>query len=154
MVFKSKHEETIYSILDLKKKSLGQSGAVSVQLHMINAESRKYFKRAFSMSGSAYQLYVLRRFDRMKQIQNCTQINDTNEIIAFLKTANNSMLVNCNNNEWIPTIENSNAKAAFLTHTLDSIFNSVELSPKMDAMFSFASQVSQINRTETSIVLD
>lgn len=107
---------------------------------MINEESRKYFQRAFSMSGSGMQSYVLWTYKREQQLQNCTQTNDTNKIIEYLKTANSSMVLKCNKPGWYPTIESPHTKDAFLTQSPDKIMNSTN-APIMDAMFSFASKV-------------
>lgn len=115
-------------------------GGSSVQLHMINEESRKYFQRAFLMSGSGLQSYVLWTFDREKQIHDCTQLTDTRKIVEYLKTANSSTVLNCNIPGWFPTIESPDAKDAFLTELPDKIHNSSR-APIMDTMFSFASKV-------------
>lgn len=118
-------------------------GGASVQLHMINEESRKYFQRAFSMSGSALQYYVLWAYNnnREEQIQNCAKTNDTQKIIELLKTASGRALLNCNKPGWNPTIESTHTKDAFLTQSPDDIYNSSE-APIIDTMFSFASKVS------------
>lgn len=115
---------------------------------MLNEESRKYFHRGFSMSGSAFQSYVLWDFNRTNQIPNCTHTNDTKKMIEYLKTANASVLLNnCSVPEWIPTIESSHVKGAFLTESPEKIYNSTK-APIMDAMFSFTSKVNFAVRFE------
>ena len=108
---------------------------------MINEESRKYFQRAFSISGSAMQSYVLWTYDREEQLQSCTKTNDKNKMIEYLKTANSSMVLECSKPGWYLTIESPILKNAFLTQWPEEIFKTEV--PIMDAMFSFGSKVKQ-----------
>ena len=115
---------------------------------MANEISRKYFNRAFAMSSSVFSSYAMRKADHVQEIQECTQIYDADKLIEYLKTAKSNAFDTCYpwnfpgelNPIWVPTIESSSAKEAFLTKTLEEIYNSDE-APKLDAMFSFASKV-------------
>lgn len=126
-------------------------GGSSVHYHMLNVESRKYFNRAFSSSGSAMNLFVLRKENHIEQIQKCSQTNEIDEMITYLKTTSNLILGNCTVRGfysdggdpypiWIPTIERANTKGAFLTQTPAEIYNS-SFVPAMDVMFSLNSHV-------------
>lgn len=122
-------------------------GAVSVQLQMLNAQSRKYFNRAFSISGSAFQDYVFRRQSHVELVQNCSRINGISQMIEYLKATNSGILTNfCVRTRgqpspvWVPNYESPNAKGAFLSQKIENIYNSNN-APVMDAMFAFASQV-------------
>lgn len=115
-------------------------GAVSTHLHMLNQQSRKYFKRAFLSSGSVSQLWF-RKKNYLKEVQECLQINKmSGDLVEYLKTANVSELSNCNYIHWALTIESSNVPGAFISNTPDEIYKS-DKAPIMDAMFSFGSQV-------------
>lgn len=126
------------------------SGGVSVQLQMLNEESRKYFNRAFSISGSAFQGYVLRRCNHIRHIQRCSQVNKTDEMINYLKTAHTKILANCCAVDkcpeedphpiWVPNIESSTTIGTFLNQNVEDIYNS-EKAPVMDFLLGFGSQV-------------
>lgn len=107
---------------------------------MLNAESRKYFNRAYSSSG-AVSGFHLRRDNHVEHLQQCLQINETAYGFAeMLKTANTTALAACNYLRWLIYMESPNTPGAFMTQTLDEIYNS-DSAPKMDAMFSIATQV-------------
>lgn len=115
---------------------------------MANEVSRKYFNRAFAMSSSGFNPYALRKADHVQEIQKCSQMYDMDKLIEYLKTANGSAFDTCYpwtfpgdlDPIWVPTIEKSNTKGAFLTKTLEEIYQS-DKAPIMDSMFSFASRV-------------
>lgn len=117
---------------------------------MLNVESRKYYNRALLSSSSALNGYVIRRTNHVQLIQNCSQFNDMDKMIEFLKTADMvKILYDCYPLEsiegkvlytWVPTIEMQNTSGAFITKTPNEIYNSLE-APVMDAMFSFVAEV-------------
>lgn len=115
---------------------------------MTNPISRQYFNRAFAMSSSAFTSYAIRKANHVQEIQECTQIFDMDELIAYLKIANSNAFDTCYSwtypgeldITWVPTIESKTVKDAFLTKTIEEIYKSNEI-PSMDAMFSFAAQV-------------
>lgn len=100
------------------------------------------------MSSSVFSSYAMRKTDHVQQIQECSQIYDSAKLLEYLKTANSSAFDTCYpwsfpgelDPIWVPTIESTSAKEAFLTKTLEEIYNSTK-APNMDAMFSFAAQV-------------
>lgn len=113
-------------------------------------ESRKYFNRAFASSSSAFNRYAISRTNHVHHIQNCSQFNDMDKIIEYLRTSEMAkILYECYPLEtimgknlylYVPTIEMPNIRGAFITKTPDEIYNSTE-APVMDTMFSFASEV-------------
>lgn len=113
---------------------------------MLNKESRKYFTRAFCLSGTAFNtFYNMEVNDHLQLAKKCFRIYDTEKLIEYLRTASLSSLIECNILDtdfkgWLPTIEASNVPGAFLTKTPDEIYNSDE-APVLDAMFSVTSQV-------------
>lgn len=136
-------------------------GGASVQLHMLNEESRKYFNRAYAISGSAFGYYILHRNDNIKHIQNCSEVNGTGEMIEYLKTTSSSILADCyafteclegdrneisvchiagGGNVWMPIIESPSTIGAFLSRTPEDIYKS-DKAPVMDTWFGFASHV-------------
>lgn len=124
-------------------------GAVSVHLHMLNEQSRKYFKRAFMFSGTAFVPTVVQQnWNHVQQIQDCLQIIELNDLIENLKIENTTVLARCYpytfpadlNLNWAPTIESVGTTGAFLTQTPEKIYNSGN-APSMDVVFSFNSQV-------------
>lgn len=125
---------------------------------MLNKESRRYFTRAYCLSGTAFNtFYNMEPNDQLQLAKNCFRIHDTEGLIAFLTTANVSSLIKCNILDadfkgWLPTIEQSNVPAAFLTKTPDEIYNSDE-APIIDAMYSVTSQVNTISTTRERRVL-
>lgn len=112
---------------------------------MLNEQSRKYYKRAFAIGGSA--LFAkppsLLRQDNMYLMKDCTKIQDTNKLVKYLETESLSDIYNClrsNNSEfWTPTIERPNAIQPFLTQEPEDIYKS-DQKPIMDAMFAFTSE--------------
>lgn len=121
----------------------GQSwGASFAHLQMLNKISRRLVKRAYFASGSTLNpvFYPWRRPNQMRQIKTCFQINDTNTLIDYLKTANSRSLADCTAPIWIPVVENPNVPSAFLTDEPENILKSRN-APVMDAMFSFTTQV-------------
>lgn len=113
---------------------------------MLNKESRPYFNRAFASSGSA--LNAWQRKNHMPLIQECSNLNGTNEIIQYLKTASSQRLLQCKQKNapgsidqaWLPTIESPQTRGAFLTQPPDEIYESNPPLP-IHTMFSFNSQV-------------
>lgn len=142
-----KDSENVFEFSKLTEKLLG---AASVHYHMLNAKSRDYFTRAFLSSSSAFNNYALRRRNHVKLIQKCTQLNDTNQMIEYLKrTEMAKILYACYplksifdvvRYPWVPTIEMQTTPGAFLTKTPNEIYNSNE-APAMDAMFDFMAEV-------------
>lgn len=115
------------------------SGSAHVYSHMLNAESRKYFKRAFMISGA--MSYRARRHHYETNIQECLQTNKMqHELVEYLKTANVTALAKCNDITWLLSIEKPSAARPFLTETFEEIYRSGKM-PVMDAMFSIVSQV-------------
>lgn len=130
---------------------------------MLNIESRKYFNRAFTSSGSALNFYVLRKENHIEQIRKCSQINGIDQMVEYLKTTSNIILGKCcvvgthSNGDrysmWLPTIENASTSGAFLTRTPEEIYN-LDLAPAVDVMFGLNSHVSRTkNRTNQSIYM-
>lgn len=117
---------------------------------MLNEKSRKYFNRAYISSSSAFDAYAIRRTDHVKLVQNCTQLNDIDQIIEYLKTTPmEKILYGCHPLEtikgsvlykWVPTIEAPNTPGAFLTKTPNEIYNSTD-APAIDVMFDFMAEV-------------
>lgn len=116
---------------------------------MLNRESRQYFQRAFSASGSAFQPYVLTKFDHVQHVKDCLNVSDLDELMEHLKSQDIDTLLNCPNLEssgdfsliFAPVIENKTTKNAFLTNHPEDIYNGSDGTPIMDAMFSFTAQV-------------
>lgn len=117
---------------------------------MLNGESRKYFKRSFMFSATAFVPSVVsRKRNHAQQIRDCLQIIEENDLIESLKTQNSTVLARCHpyifpsdlDLFWAPTIENYRTRGAFMTKTPDEIYNS-DNAPSLDAVFSFNSQVS------------
>lgn len=117
---------------------------------MLNEISRNYFNRTFVSSSSVFNMYALRRKDHVKILQNCTQLDDIEQIVEYLKTTDMaSILYGCYPLKsfserfwyiWVPTIEAPTTPGAFLTKTPNEIYNSTER-PVMDAMFNFMAEV-------------
>lgn len=108
--------------------------------HMLNAESRKYFTRAYMVSGTVSP-WKLRSDNHLSKIQECLDFNGTHtELLDYMKSATSTTLAKCNHLLWVLYIESPNATAPFITQTPDEIYNS-DSAPVMDAMFTFASQV-------------
>lgn len=135
-----------FSFLNFELLSIGGS---SVNFHILNEESRKYFNRAYLSSGTAFTYFALSTGDHLVRMQEFSKINETNDLIEYLKTVDSMTLANCHtmdsieyrlSSPWAPTIENSKAHGAFLTRIPDEIYNSAN-APAMDTLFSFNSQV-------------
>lgn len=116
---------------------------------MLNKISRKYFKRAFAMSGSLFSYFALTEGDHVNRIKECFNINEHYSLIEFLKTSASEILTQCHftkdwgktlKPKWTPTIEVSTAENAFLTQSPDEIYDSAE-APVIDSLFSFTTQV-------------
>lgn len=115
---------------------------------MLNEESRKYFKRVFASSGSAFCAYALRKANHVQQTQKCLKIYQMSSLIDYLKAAKPSTLTACDpliypgtiTPKWVPTIESPSTEGAFFTKSPDDIYSSGE-APAMDSMFSFTNQV-------------
>lgn len=128
------------------------AGGASVNYQMLNEESRKYFNRAFAMSGTVFNYYALYEPHHLRRMQDYANIEDKNKLIEYLKTTDTNTLANCSKADtlgttllvvpWAPTIENPSTKGAFITKTPEGIYNS-DKAPTMDAMFSFDSQVNR-----------
>lgn len=126
----------------LNKKE-NSTGGASVNFQMSNRESRKYFHRSFVASGTALNSYRLNGDDDVQLLQRCTQIDDLDKLIEYLKNVNGSSIARCNflgRATWSPTIECINAPKAFLTKTPEEIYVSEKRAPNIDTMFSFNSQ--------------
>lgn len=122
----------------MKKQNL--PGGAFVQAHMLNLESRKYFSRAFCISGSI-DFWKTRHENHIREIQECLHTNKTgNELVEYLKTANATELAPCHDVWWVPSIEGPNATRPFMTQTPEEIHKAGK-TPPMDAMFSIVSQV-------------
>ncbi|XP_031639929.1 esterase B1-like [Contarinia nasturtii] len=128
----------------------GQSaGGASVNFHMLNEESRKYFNRAFLLSSSALNYYALYEPDHLERMQTLLKIQDKNKLIEHLKTVETESIAKIIKistfglfrleSPWVPTIENSEAKRAFITKSPVDIYQSKN-APVMDTMFSFTSE--------------
>lgn len=124
-------------------------GGMSVHYQMFNEQSRKYFNRAYSASGTMFTITGFNATTHWQRIPDCFGVNGSkDEIMEFLKKADGRKLSTCCpwaapgeiQLYWVPTIESENTPGAFLTQTPEEIFNSKK-APIMDTMFSFASQV-------------
>lgn len=113
---------------------------------MLNAESRKYYSRAFCASGTAFNPFSnLCLTDHVKAMQDCYNIYVMDALVEFMKTATATTLQKCVNPAkslpfWSATIEYQNAPAAFLTKTPDEIYETDD-PPIIDTIFSLTSQV-------------
>lgn len=95
-------------------------------------------------------------------MQNCTKINDVDELAKHLATTDVRNLLEYNKDNmmtWAPTIERLNAPNAFLVKSPEEIYNSSK-APVLDTMFSFdffeglAPFKDLLNRTEPLIEAD
>ncbi|XP_055312128.1 esterase B1-like [Sitodiplosis mosellana] len=124
------------------------AGGASVNYHMLNEESRKYFNRAFAQSSSSLNYYALQKQNHLERMQNFSNIQDKQQLVEYLKAADSAELAKLlKQNEygkilidllWAPTIESPETKGAFITKTPEEIYKS-DKAPVMDAMFSFTS---------------
>lgn len=119
-------------------------GGVSVHMHMLNEESRKYFHRAFVLSNTAFAPFAIRKSNHIRRIHKCTRIFGITKMVEYLKVANATILSKCRqylnflNPPWVPTIESQGG--GFLIKMPDDIYDS-DKAPAMDTMFSFTNQV-------------
>lgn len=116
-------------------------GGACVHFQMLNKQSRAYFTRAYSASGTVFHSKPLSliKENNVQLMQNCTQINEMAKLIEHLATADIGRLLEYNSQcqaLWSPTVENSNAPNAFLIKSPEEIYNSID-APIMDAMFRF-----------------
>lgn len=133
----------------LLTRKIDIQGAVSVQLQMLNPESRRYFNRAFALSGSGLGAYAIWKTSQLEQIRECSKIYQKAKLIEYLKTENSTVLLQCQalkanrfRSIWIPTIENPRVVGAFMTKMPEETYKSNE-APAMDTMLSMTSQVFQ-----------
>lgn len=132
-------------------------GASFAHLQMLNKRSRRFFNRAYLLSGSSLNpaFYPWRRPNQMQQMKTCFQMNDTNTLIDYLKRANSSSFTSCTSPIWIPVVENPNGPSPFLTDEPENILKSRH-APNMDTLLSFTTQVFYLKKTTTweSILFD
>lgn len=127
-----------------------ETGGASVDHHMLNEESRKYFNRAHAASGTVFNYFgAPPKGNHLERMLECSQTNDQMSLIQYLKTAPAEDLVKCHfamnwgktiKPEWGPSIEKEDARMPFITQSLDEIYNSGK-APVIDAFFSFTDQV-------------
>lgn len=123
-------------------------GGASVNFQMLNEESRKYFNRAFLISGTALTYFALSEPNHMERMQNYSGIKDIEKLIEYLKTIDSEMIAKCHEttefkhlfiSPWVPTIEIMK-KGAFITRRPEEIY-SYDTNLVMDTLWSFTSQV-------------
>lgn len=116
---------------------------------MLNEESRKYFSRAFLSSGTAFSYFALSRANHLERMQQFSKINDNNELIEYLKSADEKVLAECRQfmgfekllgSAWTPTIESADTNGAFITKRPEEMYKSGS-GTAMDVLFSFTSRV-------------
>ncbi|XP_031627086.1 esterase B1-like [Contarinia nasturtii] len=125
------------------------AGAASVNYQMLNEESRKYFQRALLLSSTALNYYTLYEPNHLERMQKHSNIQDKDELVEYLKTLDSDTLSQCETtsdfgtillqSHWVPTIEDSKTKGAFLTKHPEEIYQSDE-APAMDTVLSMTSQ--------------
>ncbi|XP_031635932.1 cholinesterase 2-like [Contarinia nasturtii] len=125
------------------------AGGASVSYHMLNEKSRKYFQRAMSLSSTALNYYSLYEPNHLERVQNCTNIQDKNKLIEYLRKGDAGTIAECGQmmkmepirfeSPWVPTIENPKTRGAFITKSPEEIYKS-EKAPIMDTLFTFNSQ--------------
>lgn len=119
------------------------AGASHAHLQMLNKVSRPLVTRAFYLSGTGLNPAFYpwsNRVNQLQQMKTCYNINDTDTLINYLKTANSSTFNSCIAPVWIPVVENPKAPKPFLTDTPENIIKSCN-APAMDTLFSFTSTV-------------
>lgn len=125
---------------------------------MLNVESRKYFNRAFILSGSAFDYFALSEVNHLERMREFSKIDDKAKVVEYLKTADSKLLADIGSINsfgktlippWAPTIESPMTPGAFLTKTLDAIYES-DNAPVLDVMFSFTSQVNTSDYVQTA----
>lgn len=114
---------------------------------MLNPESRKYFNRVFTISGSALGTYALWKPSQLEQVRECSGKFELVDLIDYLKTANSTVLLSCYairanrfRTVWLPTVESPWVVDAFMTKTPEEIMRSSE-APAMDLMASTTTHV-------------
>lgn len=116
---------------------------------MLNAESRKYFNRAYLGSSSAFNFYAISKVDHLQQTKEFSKIDDEFKLIEYLRTASSDVLASFYPLSakgksmyvpWVPTIESRNTVGAFMTRNPEEIYGTDD-APIMDTMFSIASKV-------------
>lgn len=120
---------------------------------MLNEKSRKYFKRAYPLSSSAFSSYALLKENHVQKLQNCSQLQEMSKLIEYIKTSDANTLRQCYPYKfpgklqpvWVPTIESSNNTGAFMTKTPEEMYN-LGMAPAMDVMFSFDAHVKLNNK--------
>lgn len=124
-----------------------RTGGASVGFQMANEESRKYFNRAYILSGSLFNYFALTEEGHLERMLECSQTKDQTSLIDYLKTTDAEKLLECYfvtdwgktiKPKWAPTIEKPNAKMPFITQSLDKTY---ENTPALDVVFSFTDQV-------------
>lgn len=135
----------------LLKEWLKLSGAKSIHYHILNKESRKYFNRAFMISGTATSPSTPFKYgvNNLPQTRECLGIVAIGHLIEKLKIESATVVARCKafhmpgdlNMVWIPNIEIKGTQDAFITEAPNVIYASGK-APRMDVVFSFTSQVS------------
>lgn len=126
---------------ELYKKS---TGGTFIHAHTLNEASRKYFTRAFTSSG-VISFWNLPTESNVQKIHTCLGINATgNSLAEYMRTANSSVLKNCDKTLWFLCIESPNAANAFITKTPKEIYTSGKASV-LDILFATASWVMGIS---------
>lgn len=122
-------------------------GASAAHFHVLNAESRKYIKRALILSNSAFSFSAYRDGHNWNDVKNCTNISDDKKLVEHLKTADRTKLTKCHpfngkisGSIWQPRIEKPETKGAFLDRTPEQYFQSKRV-PPIDIMFGMTSAV-------------
>lgn len=116
---------------------------------MLNKESRSYFQRAFALSGSVFNSFAFSEVkNHTKVVEECSKSNDMEKLMEYLRTANESALIDCPHVDptdtvlyWSPVIESNTTNDAIITKSPEEIYNNPDEAPVMDAMFSFTAQV-------------
>lgn len=124
-------------------------GGASTTFHMLNEESRKYFKRAIVMSGSVYSYFAFTATNHVKNMEECSLTKRKDQMIEYMQKADVRDLFQCYfrddwgktlKPEWVPTIEPKDASNGFLTECPTDIWTSSK-APVVDTLFTMVSQV-------------
>lgn len=139
----------LYRFVSKREIYMNLSGGASVNFQMLNEKSRKYFNRAFIMSGTALTFFALSEINHMDRMHGCAGVQNTEKLIDYLKTTDAETIAKCHfttgfdnlfTSPWAPTIENATTNGAFITRMPEEIY-SYDRSLAMDTLFSFTSQV-------------
>lgn len=140
----------LFILFGIQSKLQKTLGGASVHFQLLNKQSRKYFNRVFADSSSAFSSYAVHKANHVEVVQKCLKIDDKSKLVEYLKTAHaNEIAQQCDlwntgfktfSQTWVPTIEAPTANEAFITKSLDEIYNSTE-APIMDTLFSFNAEV-------------